>query len=360
MPGAGVAGAVGVLTYREAMSVSAVDVPGHLVAGRRIRRTPRIRPTRHPASSAGPARPRPVRWAARAGTPRRPARSPSIPAGRSRCRRRGPATSRPARCSTGTAPSTGCPRRRARRPCAARWCTRVLEQMFGRPGPERTPEHGRRVDRPGVAGADRRTTPSSRVWCPTRISTRGWRRPRIWFGRTSPSRIRAASRRRRASSPSRSRSPTGCRSAASSTGSTSRRRPGELRVVDYKTGASPDPDFEAKALYQLKFYALMIYRLRGVVPAAAEVDLPRRRALAAVHAVGGGVARLRERGRRALAHRSAARSRPATSPPRRSGACEWCVHQAICPEWGGTPPPYPGPAAERARQPPRRHLTGGD
>src|SRR6185437_15924785 len=42
---------------------------------------------------------------------------------------------------------------------------------------------------------------------------------------------------------------------------------GELRIVDYKTGRSPGPDFEGRALYQLKFYALMIYRLRGVVPA---------------------------------------------------------------------------------------------
>jgi putative RecB family exonuclease len=27
--------------------------------------------------------------------------------------------------------------------------------------------------------------------------------------------------------------------------------------------------------------------------------------------------------------------------PRRSALCAWCGHQAICPEWGGTPPPLP-------------------
>ena len=31
-------------------------------------------------------------------------------------------------------------------------------------------------------------------------------------------------------------------------------------MVDYKTGRSPGEDFEAKALFQMKFYALVIWR----------------------------------------------------------------------------------------------------
>lgn len=27
--------------------------------------------------------------------------------------------------------------------------------------------------------------------------------------------------------------------------------------------------------------------------------------------------------------------------PRRTPLCGWCDHQAFCPEFGGTPPPYP-------------------
>ena len=27
--------------------------------------------------------------------------------------------------------------------------------------------------------------------------------------------------------------------------------------------------------------------------------------------------------------------------PRRGRLCDWCDHQARCPEFGGTPPPYP-------------------
>ena len=41
---------------------------------------------------------------------------------------------------------------------------------------------------------------------------------------------------------------------------------GEIRVVDYKTGAAPRKIGEAKAMFQMKFYALVLWRLRGVVP----------------------------------------------------------------------------------------------
>src|SRR5262249_28308440 len=39
---------------------------------------------------------------------------------------------------------------------------------------------------------------------------------------------------------------------------------GDLRVVDYKTGGAPREAFEARALFQLKFYALVLWRTRGV------------------------------------------------------------------------------------------------
>ena len=41
---------------------------------------------------------------------------------------------------------------------------------------------------------------------------------------------------------------------------------GEIRIVDYKTGRSPGEFFEAKALFQMKFYALVVWRTRGVIP----------------------------------------------------------------------------------------------
>ena len=28
--------------------------------------------------------------------------------------------------------------------------------------------------------------------------------------------------------------------------------------------------------------------------------------------------------------------------PSPSRLCDWCAHRALCPAWGGTPPPLPG------------------
>ena len=121
---------------------------------------------------------------------------------------------------------------------------------------------------------------------------------------------------------------------------------GQLRVVDYKTGRSPDPDFEARALYQLKFYALMIFRLRGVVPAQLKLiyladglslqSAPTETELVSFET---GVVALWQAITRGL--------ESGNFPPRRSRMCQYCAHQALCPEFGGTPPPYPGaPARE--------------
>jgi putative RecB family exonuclease len=118
---------------------------------------------------------------------------------------------------------------------------------------------------------------------------------------------------------------------------------GEMRVVDYKTGGAPREAFEARALFQLKFYALVVWRLRGTVPRVlrllylrdAEVcdytpdeeELSRfeRTLLALWQAI-----------ERATAERD--------FRPRPSRLCGWCSHQALCPAYGGTPPPFPEPA----------------
>jgi putative RecB family exonuclease len=115
---------------------------------------------------------------------------------------------------------------------------------------------------------------------------------------------------------------------------------GQLRVVDYKTGKSPGEAFEGKALFQMKFYALVLWRTRGVIPtrlqlmylgdqqvlayAPEESDLlaTERKLLALWEAI--------ERAVQARDFR-----------PRPSKLCDWCDHQAFCPEKGGTLLPWP-------------------
>ncbi|HEV7451068.1 MAG TPA: PD-(D/E)XK nuclease family protein [Pseudonocardiaceae bacterium] len=116
---------------------------------------------------------------------------------------------------------------------------------------------------------------------------------------------------------------------------------GEIRVVDYKSGAAPREVFEAKALFQMKFYALVLLRIRGVVPRQLRLMyLADRQALNytpdKVELV---------RFERTLAAIWSAILRAAHSGdfrPNPSRMCDWCDHKPRCPAFGGTPPPYPG------------------
>jgi putative RecB family exonuclease len=122
---------------------------------------------------------------------------------------------------------------------------------------------------------------------------------------------------------------------------------GAVRVVDYKTGRSPGEAFEAKALFQMRFYALVIWRARGVLPAMLRLIYlgngemvsyqPDERDLLAterlVTAVWEAIRRAHETG---------------DWRPRRSRLCDWCSFQAYCPEFGGTPPQLPDPATASA------------
>ncbi|MGZ4452702.1 MAG: RecB family exonuclease [Nocardioides sp.] len=121
---------------------------------------------------------------------------------------------------------------------------------------------------------------------------------------------------------------------------------GEVRVVDYKTGRAPRPGFEAKALFQMKFYALVWWKVRGEIPAMLQLLC-----------LGSGEvlryepdeADLRATERKVEAIWQAIRTAERTGDwrPSPSKLCSWCAHQALCPEFGGTPPPLPQPPAEQ-------------
>ncbi len=127
---------------------------------------------------------------------------------------------------------------------------------------------------------------------------------------------------------------------------------GAMRVVDYKTGRSPSELFEGKALFQMKFYALALWRLRGEVP----------RMLQLVYLGNSEVVRyvpdeddLRglERNLRAVWEAIERAARTGDWRPRRSRLCDWCDFRDLCPAFGGTPPPIPEGALTRALDPVR-------
>ena len=115
---------------------------------------------------------------------------------------------------------------------------------------------------------------------------------------------------------------------------------GDGFVPTHNTGRAPGPGFESSALFQMKFYALVLWRVRGVVPSMLQLIylgsgevvrfVPEERDLLAVerkvNALWAAISRATETG---------------DWRPRRSKLCGWCSHQQFCPEFGGTPPPLP-------------------
>ncbi|MFJ2896981.1 RecB family exonuclease [Streptomyces sp. NPDC087218] len=115
---------------------------------------------------------------------------------------------------------------------------------------------------------------------------------------------------------------------------------GEVRIVDYKTGKAPRPEYAEGALFQMKFYALVIWRLKGVVPRRLQLVYLGSGDILTYDPV---VADLERVERKLLALWDAIRLATETGEwrPRPTKLCGWCDHQSVCPEFGGTPPVYP-------------------
>ena len=125
---------------------------------------------------------------------------------------------------------------------------------------------------------------------------------------------------------------------------------GELRVVDYKTGRAPSEAFEAKAMFQMRFYALVLWRSRGIVP----------RLLQLVYLGDGQVLRFHpdeaellatERKLRALWKAIEHAATTGDWRPSPGRLCDWCDFKALCPAFGGTPPALPEHAVTLALDP---------
>jgi putative RecB family exonuclease len=121
---------------------------------------------------------------------------------------------------------------------------------------------------------------------------------------------------------------------------------GDVRVVDYKTGTIPREAFEAKALFQMKFYALVLWRTRGVVPRQLKLIYLSDRDTLTYTPEPDELARF-ERTLKAIWVAIARAAEAGDFRPSPSRLCDWCDHQVRCPAFGGTPPPFPADALSR-------------
>lgn len=119
---------------------------------------------------------------------------------------------------------------------------------------------------------------------------------------------------------------------------------GQLRIVDYKTGKAPPAASalaEAKALFQLKFYAVALLRSRGVLPARLRLIYLADGQLLDYSPDHDELLRFEKT---LMAIWRAIRSAGGTGDfrPKPSRLCDWCAHRTQCPAFGGTAPRYPG------------------
>ncbi|MBA8823673.1 putative RecB family exonuclease [Saccharopolyspora lacisalsi] len=116
---------------------------------------------------------------------------------------------------------------------------------------------------------------------------------------------------------------------------------GEIRLVDYKTGAAPREVGEGKALFQMKFYALVLWRSRGELPRQLLLMyLADKQSLA--YTPDEDELRRFERTLDAIWQAILRAGRTGDFRPNPSRLCDYCDHKPLCPAHGGTPPPYPG------------------
>jgi len=121
---------------------------------------------------------------------------------------------------------------------------------------------------------------------------------------------------------------------------------GAMRVVDYKTGRSPRPQYSAEAMFQMRFYALMLWRLTGTPPKRLQlVYLADAKVLTLDPTVDELLAT--EEQLEGLWRSILRDAQRGEFRPRRSRLCDWCNFQAYCPLFDGTPPELP--EAEIAR-----------
>jgi len=115
---------------------------------------------------------------------------------------------------------------------------------------------------------------------------------------------------------------------------------GPTMVPTHNTGRAPSELLEGKALFQMKFYALVLWRTTGTIPTLLQLMYlgdqqflryqPEESDLLAT-----------ERKLLALWEAIERATQLEDFRPSPSRLCSWCDHQALCPSFGGTPPPFP-------------------
>lgn len=120
---------------------------------------------------------------------------------------------------------------------------------------------------------------------------------------------------------------------------------GALRVVDYKTGKAPQERYIDDALFQMKFYALLLQQTRRL-PARLQLLYLRSGQVLTLDPDPRDIEAF-ENQVDSLWGKIKADAEAADFAPRKSPLCPWCSFQSLCPAFGGQQPKVPAQGVER-------------
>jgi len=223
----------------------------------------------------------------------------------------------------------------------------VLEDIFDRPPAERTPATAHALLEPTWAALQERSQRTREV--AATLDEPAWLASAHevldrWFELEDPTRLEPAEREAHVE-------------ARLANGLTVRgiidrldRAPdGALRVVDYKTGSSPTEGYELRALLQLRIYALILWRSRGVVPRMLQLVYLGSTSEMVRYAPDEADLLATERKVEALWAAIEEARRTGTFEPSPGRQCDWCSFKEHCPAWGGELLPMPAPPSRWTR-----------
>lgn len=120
---------------------------------------------------------------------------------------------------------------------------------------------------------------------------------------------------------------------------------GSVRIVDYKSGATPRAAYGQQAEFQMRFYALLLTKSSGKTPALMRLLYLRDGGIKDLNPTPADLADVESEVRR-LWSEIQERATKGRFEPKPSRLCTWCSFQQLCPEFGGTPPTLDPEACE--------------
>ena len=121
---------------------------------------------------------------------------------------------------------------------------------------------------------------------------------------------------------------------------------GAIRIIDYKSGATPKSAYGQQSEFQMRFYEMLVERSLGTRPSLMRLLYLRDGGVKELTPTDADLAAVESQVRDTwsdIQRRSAA----GVFPPRPSRLCGWCAFQSACPEFGGTLPDLDADAVER-------------